>query len=181
MKKYLKTALILCAICGAAALLLAVVNSLTAPKIAAYEEEQKQAVLGAVSNGEAIGDFHSVSGVSNITGYYGLGKSSFIVMLSTTGYGGEITLAAAYDTNGKLTAAKVLSDSETPGLGKKSEESWYMDKFLGKSSDMPTKKTELSTEDAQAISGASVTFTGISKALLSGSSYVTSVLKGGKN
>lgn len=180
MKKYLKTALILFVICAAAALLLAVFNSVTAPKISAYEAEQKTAALKNVSGGASIGEYVIVPEGSMVNGYYTLDNGGYILNLTANGYGGPIILVASYSADGILRAAQVISNSETPGLGKKSEESWYMDKFIGKGQNMPIRKTSLSDSDAQAVSGASMTFTGISKALLAGSNFVAT-LDGGKN
>lgn len=83
-------------------------------------------------------------------------------------------LVASYDLAGEIIAVKMLSNSETPGIGKKSEDPSYMDKFIGTGGDgeVPTSKSQLSSDQAQAVSGATVTFTGISKALDYGSDYV---------
>ncbi len=179
MKKYLSVALTLLAICAVSALVLALVNSWTAPRIKAYEDAQRLSALQAVSAGKTVGDYAEVKDTPHVLGYYQLKPSGCIVMLSANGYGGEIRLVAAYSSDGRLMAAQILSNSETPGLGKKAEDPAYMEKFIGKGSDMPLKKTDLTAEDAQAVSGASVTFTGISKALLAGSQFASS-LGGGK-
>ena len=99
---------------------------------------------------------------------------SYIVELSTSGYGGAMTVVASYKSDGTLMEAKLTSNSETPGLGKKAEEGWYMDMFkgLGGSSPLPASKSDLSAEDNAAVSGASVTFGGVSSALISGSEFV---------
>ena len=71
-----------------------------------------------------------------------------------------------------------MANSETPGLGKKSEESWYMAQFVGfgAANPIPTSKNDLA--DPSLVSGATVTFTGVSGALKNGSEYVKSL--GGK-
>ena len=71
-----------------------------------------------------------------------------------------------------------MANSETPGLGKKSEESWYMAQFVGfgATAPIPTSKNDLA--DPSLVSGATVTFTGVSGALKNGSEYVKSL--GGK-
>lgn len=172
IKKYLKTALVLTIICGVAALVLALINGLTAPVIMENEKAKEKQALMFVSNSKEIGAYHEVESDAYVTGYYDLVGGGYLVKLTTNGYGGPITLLANYDVDGVLQNATVLNDSETPGLGKKAEKPEYMQKFIGKGNNMPTKKDQLSEVDAQAVSGASMTFGGISKALLGGSMFV---------
>ena len=70
--------------------------------------------------------------------------------------------------------AKMTVDSETAGLGKKAEESWYMDLFKGMGVDkpFPSAPKDLSADDTALVSGATVTFKGVSKALKNGSDYI---------
>ena len=65
-------------------------------------------------------------------------------------------------------------DSETAGLGKKAEESWYMDLFVGMGVDksFPSAPKDLSADETALVSGATVTFKGVSKALKNGSDYI---------
>ena len=179
--KYLKTALILAAICAVAAIVLATLNMVTSPAIEAYEEQKTTSALQAVSNGMEIGEYKEVGQdyVSYMYPLYSSGKvSGYILGLTSTGYGGELSIVASYDTNGFVMAAKLVADSETPGVGKKAENPQYMDKFIGTGSDtnpVPTNKSMLSDADAAAVSGATMTFTGITKALSAGSAYVKSL------
>jgi electron transport complex protein RnfG len=178
MKNYLKVAMILGVICAVAAVILAFVNSVTAPRIAEYEEKQTLLALESVASGYDIGERSYDNADGNVNYLIPLSQNGatvgYILELNANGYGGAMILVASFDTEGKVLAAKMLSNSETPGLGKKSEAAGYMDKFLGTggSTSVPTSKSELSAADAQAVSGASVTFTGIAKALAYGSGYV---------
>lgn len=180
MVKYFKTALVLALICAASAVTLAIINSKTEPVIIAYEKQQTENALKAVSDGLELGD--KIESNATVSPYYiplqenGETKG-YLLELSASGYGGKMTLVASYDLEGKVLEAKVVSSSETPGLGKKSEESWYMTKYKNKTV-IPTKKSELSSDDAAAISGASITFAAIGKALAEGSDYVKTL--GGK-
>lgn len=174
MKGYLKTASILAIICAVAALILSSLNSVTAPIIADYEKQQTLLALDAVSHGYNLGERIDVE--SDVTPYYipleedGTLKG-YILELSGNGYGGLLRLVASYDTDGLLLESKVVSNSETPGLGKKVENSWYMKMFIGQDK-IPTAKNDLSADDSATISGASITFGAISKALFNGSSYI---------
>ena len=177
MTRYIKTGVILFLICAVCTALCALVNEVTAPRIAANTENDRLAALADVSGGYTIGDQVDV-GDGSINYYIpltdGSGIAGYIVELSTSGYGGAMTVVASYKSDGTLMEAKLTSNSETPGLGKKAEEGWYMDMFkgLGGSSPLPASKSDLSAEDNAAVSGASVTFGGVSSALISGSDFV---------
>ena len=181
IKKYLKTALILAAICAVAAIVLAVLNKVTAPAIQAYEEQKTTSALEAVSRGMEIGEYVEVN-EGNISYMYPLRSNGqvcgYILGLNSNGYGGRLDIIASFDKTGFVMEAILVSDSETPGVGKKAEAKGYMDKFIGTGSDsnpVPTSKSMLSDADAAAVSGATITYTGITKALKAGSAYVRSL------
>ena len=85
-----------------------------------------------------------------------------------------MAVIASYSTDGTVLGAKLMSNSETPGLGKKAEEEWYMDMFEGKggSEPVPTAKSMLPADLSAQVSGATITFTGVSSAIAAGSEYV---------
>ncbi len=178
MTRYMKTAVILFLICAVCTALCAIVNEVTAPVIASSIESERLAALSDVAAGYGIGEENAV-GDGRVNYYIPLlseegGTAGYIVELLTSGYGGEMTVIASYDADGTLLEAKLMANSETPGLGKKAEESWYMDMFrgLGGSEPLPLSKADLSADDSAAVSGASVTFNGIASALSAGSDYV---------
>lgn len=177
MTRYIKTAVILFLICAICTALCAVVNEITAPRIEANVESDRISALQDVSAGLEIGEQHDV--YDGAVNYYiplldGGETEGYIVELSTSGYGGAMTVIASYSTDGSVMEAKMMANSETPGLGKKSEESWYMDMFkgLGGEQPLPHTKSDLPAEDNAAVSGASITFGGVSSALINGSEFV---------
>lgn len=169
--------IILPLICAVAAILLALVNMVTQPKIEEYELSIAKEALTEVSLGNDFGDEILISDRDNLVFYHEMsknnGKNGYIVGLKSSGYGGELTLVASYDLDGNLLKAKLLTNSETPGVGKKAENPDYMNMFIGKNSDnLPLKKDMLSSDDVAVVSGATLTFGGISKALSAGSEFV---------
>lgn len=179
MKQYLKVAFILFAICAVSAILLAAVNQITAPYIAYNTMQTTAAALDAVSGGYTQGEHLEGNGdnINYIVPLYdGDELAGYILELSTSGYGGEIVMAASYRLDGTVISSKVMSDDETPGLGKNAEESWYMAMFEGLGGEgrpLPESKNDLA--DPSVVSGASVTFAGVSSAIRSGSEYVKSL------
>ena len=130
----------------------------------------------------------------------------YVLDLQAMGYGGEMKILAAFRTDGMIHSSRLLDNLETPGLGKRAESPEYMNMFKGKGgSDKPVptskgmlktgepqirsdKETELdfktwflggeSAGGADAVSGATITFLGVSEALEEGSHYVRTELGG---
>jgi electron transport complex protein RnfG len=181
MIKNIKYACILLSICAVCAFALALTNTITAPVIAQAEAENRIRALEAVSGGFEIGIQNDVSGHNFVTYTIDLLQdgeiAGYIIGLRTSGYGGQMLMVASYDKEGGMLFAQLLSHSETPGLGKKAEEPSYMDKFKGTGSNraVPTSKDQLSSSDAQAVSGSSITFTAIARAIAAGSEFVKSL------
>lgn len=181
MKNYLKTGIILFAICAVCASLCAFVNSVTAPRIAANQAaanlEAAKAVSGGMAPGESVNvslpEYPAIRAVAPLTKDNG-DIGGYLLELGGSGYGGSLTVITAYYTDGSLIGAKLTNNSETAGLGKKAENDWYMDMFKGKGADaaIPTSKNDLAESEAAAISGATITFTGISSVISQGSDYV---------
>ncbi|MBO8436184.1 MAG: FMN-binding protein [Spirochaetes bacterium] len=177
MTRYIRTAVILFLICAVCTALCALVNEITAPRIAANVEGDRITALQDVSAGYSIGDEVAVD-EGGINYYIPLTDGSelagYIVEMATSGYGGAMTVIASYSIDGSVLQAKLMADSETPGLGKKAEEAWYMEMFqgLGGSEPLPESKSDLSAENNAAVSGASITFSGVSSALINGSQFV---------
>lgn len=187
MKNYLKTGIVLFAICAVCAALCAFVNSVTAPRIEANQLAANLEAAKAVSGGMTPGSLESISlpdypairAIAPLTKDNGeLG--GYQLELEGSGYGGSMTVITAYNLDGSLIGAKLTSNSETAGLGKKAENDWYMDMFKGKGADtaIPTSKNDLGESEAAAISGATITFNGISSVIKQGSDYVKA--QGGK-
>lgn len=130
----------------------------------------------------------------------------YVLDLQAMGYGGEMKILAAYRTDGMIHSSRLLDNLETPGLGKRAESPEYMNMFKGSGSSdepVPTSKEMLkrgepqtrseksagldfrtwflggeSVSGADVVSGATITFLGVSEALEEGSNYVKAELGG---
>lgn len=59
-----------------------------------------------------------------------------VYLVEPMGYNGEISVLVGFDIESKeITNIKVLNHEETPGLGDQVEESWFADRFKGKSAE----------------------------------------------
>ena len=176
MKNIIIIAVKLAIICLVAAFVLALVNGITAPQIAASKAQAELDALSVINKAGTIGE--RVEGDGAGVNYYfpvtdGGKVTNYIMSLTSMGYGGNLVILGNFKVNGEIIDAKLMEDSETPGLGKKAENAEYMNKFKGTGADkpVPVKKTMLEGSDADAVTGATITFTGVSKALEYGSEF----------
>lgn len=97
------------------------------------------------------------------------------------GHGGDIQLSVGIKNDGTVNGYEVLSISETAGLGMKATESEFKDQFKGKKAEqLEVVKTGAKEEQqVDAISGATITSTAVTKEINACLSYVNS-MKGGK-
>ena len=184
MKKIFTIGIRLTIICAVASFLLGLVNAVTAPIITERRQQDFTAAISEVAGGGTVGeriavDEGAVELYFPITGANGA-LTGYVVQLLESGYGGDLRLLAAFTPDGTITSVKLIENSETPGLGKKAEEPAYMKKYLGTggTSAVPVAKNQLEAAEADAITGATVTFGAIGRALESGSAFVQT--RGGK-
>lgn len=188
MKKYFKTALTLFLICAFFAFLLALVNKFTSPVI--QRNAEKTRLLGlneVVLNGkiDTSRDEVIVSDNAVVSSYCyvvndDMEDVGYVLNLKGNGYGGSFTLLGFYDVYGLLVNAKLLENNETQGIGKRYEKPDNIALFSHYDI-VPTSKAELTDDDATIVSGASVTFQGLSKALTEGSDFILENLIGGQD
>lgn len=161
LKEFLIPTVILFVICLIATALLGITNDVTAPIIEqlAIETEtnsRKTVFPNAVSFGEATSPKEGVSVVAaldesgNTIGY--------VVVNSSKGYGGDVSVMTGVTADGKVTGVNILSHSETPGLGakSKSDDAWR-EQFKGLVKEITVSKDKAGENSIDAITGATIT------------------------
>jgi electron transport complex protein RnfG len=92
-------------------------------------------------------------------------------IISTNGFGGQVRIMVGVDVlTGAMTSARVLSHSETPGLGARVEEEAHLSQYNGKSGELALNKDG---GNIDAISGATIS----SRAVLEGVNEATKIVK----
>ena len=176
MRDYVKYAGILFAITFVVALLLGVVNMLTASVIEQNTADKLKLAVQAVVDGEidySTAADHPVEGestVKEITSYITLGdKVVYAVKAVPVGYGGDIEMMIGLDGNGLVTGVEIINMSETPGLGAvaKGNAQW-LSQFMGKG------KGEL-----DAITGATITSKAVEQGVADARKQVLRISGGG--
>lgn len=157
----IKIGITLCLITAISALILASINSLTEPVIAANNEKKKTAAMKVVLP-EATEFAMIVDIPENIDEMYAAlnakgEKIGYAVMVSPNGYGGEISIAVGINMDMTIAAIDVISQSETAGLGSKCTSDEFKDQFSGKSGVLKVAKTASSDDEIDAITSATVT------------------------
>jgi len=168
-------------ICAIAAAVLGLMNAVTEPRIELIQQQRLEAALEKVSEGMIVGEAQETEEGSAVTTYYPLYEGSkdetpegYIVRIIGNGYGGEMAVLTGYTKEGEVFAVQMMENSETPGLGKEAEKAEYMQKYIGTGTEnpVPVRKDMLSQEQADAVTGATITFIGVAKALEQGSDFV---------
>lgn len=82
----------------------------------------------------------------------------YLFLGTKRGYGGQVPVMVAIDPAGIIVGVRVLSNDETPGLGKKVEQSTFLRQFLNQTAD---KQFALKVENSQqlpidAVAGATI-------------------------
>ncbi len=172
-------------ICAVAAIVLGLTNSVTEPAIELNRKRELERALHTVVKQGTAGEEVPVEEHRIVRGYYPVFSEDGEIMgyalrLVGMGYGGDMDMLANFNLSGEVLGVVLMNNLETPGLGKKAEKPEYLEKFIGtgtRDRKVPTRKDQLSRDQADAVTGATITFMGIAKALEAGSSFVQN--KGG--
>lgn len=160
----LRIVVTLVAICAVVAVMMAAVNAATAGRI----EENKRAKINAAIESlfpgfteapaldytakasDAVKAVYEVSGAE--------GKIGYCLSVLPKGFGGDIEMMVGTDVSGECVGVRIISISETPGLGSKVNDEAYLSGYEGKSGKLTLGR------DIDGIAGATIS----SKAVLSG-------------
>ena len=160
-------------ICAIVAGLLAGVNSITTPIIAANEQASFEAamreVLPEASNFEAValdGFIPAETGVT-LSSLYLADNGSYVAnAVCSEGYGGDVSVMIGITPDLKVNQAKIMSMSETPGLGAKANTSEFINQYQGLGTTIAVvKNTVPDGNQIVAISGATITSKAVTKAI----------------
>ena len=151
MKEIARYGFILAVICVAAAGLLAGVNALTGPKILAAMQAEEQAALKEVM--PTAVKFTQVKSATDTTLYYKAFDNQdkligFVFKATGKGYSSVIETLAGVFLDDKISAIKVISLNETPGLGMRVAENKFTGQF--------NQQDSLDLSGVEAITGATI-------------------------
>lgn len=164
MKESLKLIITLILVCGIAAGSLAFVNKATAPQIAEYARIAQEEALKKVS--PQADSFTVVTPDAAWDAMAGGQKIGSVRQVSIQGYSGPIVVMFGLDAQGAVTGARVLSHTETPGLGAKITTNAFISQYMGKTVDQVVlKKDDPTRGTIDAISAATISSRAVTKAI----------------
>ncbi|HQJ09792.1 MAG TPA: RnfABCDGE type electron transport complex subunit G, partial [Deltaproteobacteria bacterium] len=87
---------------------------------------------------------------------------------SDRGYSGDIRIMVGIEPTGKIISIAVTDQKETPGLGSKITEGWFLNQYKGKSLQNAKWKVKKDGGDFEAISGATISPRAVTDAVRKG-------------
>lgn len=188
-KEILKISVTLFLITAIAALLLAVVNNKTAPLIAANDEKKIQDALKLVmpeadsfdkTEPNAAAQAAESKYESDVVELYTAKKDGSAVgicaIVETKGYSTGLRSAVGVGKDG-VTGVEIISHQETPGLGANAEKEEFLSQYIGKSGEISVVKTGADEHEINAISGATMTSRGVTRAVDTVTAIAETMLK----
>ncbi len=175
---FLKPAIPLTVISIVIALLLAVVNAVTADKIVQNALEEKiTAIEGIFSDCDsftsASGDLYenTVNDAGTVLNAGGE-VIGYFAEVSPVGFKGEIKLVVGADTDGEIIKVSLLSASETPGVGTKATDQANLDKYIGHESE--------NVDEIDTITGATISSRAVRSGIRNAETTIEAIIKEGK-
>ena len=177
-KEITKISVTLFLITAISALLLAIVNEITAPLIAANEEKSVQDALRVVmpeadsfaarekGDAEAAAEEEYESDIIELYDAKKDGETVGIcAIVETKGYDTGLRSAVGVDADGTVTGVEIISHQETPGLGANAEDEEFRSQYIGKNGEISVVKSGAGENEINAISGATMTSDGVTRAV----------------
>ncbi len=188
MKKesILKLGLILLVIAGIAGALLGTARALTADSIARQEKlANETAIKELIPNADEFKDIDDIADEKILAATEALKGGDtvgYALRVSTKGYGGDIVFMVGIAVDGKILGVRILSHSETPGLGANCSSDDFYSQYAGKDGNtaLGVAKAGPGANDIQAITGATITTRAVTEAVNHASEYCRNNLKGGE-
>ena len=178
MRDIFKLALFLLMVAGVAGAGLSYVNGLATPliekqilqnKLDSFKEVYPQADKVENESATYLKDAHDPA-LKEINIAYRSGMPAGVLYaVDTKGYSGTISILAGFDiAAARITAIKVLSQRETPGLGAKAKDRAFQDRYKDKNAATPlevTKTAPVKENQIQAITASTITSKAITGAV----------------
>lgn len=162
---------VLLVICIVIPLALSLTNMITEKRIAELETENKNRTMSQLIEAE---DFVAVTfgnagkGFEYYRAVNGGETTGYIFVTSDKGYGGEVSVMTAVNTDGTVKSVAILDVSnETPGLGQNATKESFYSQYTGKESGISLLKNGADSENNEinAVTGATVTSAAVTRAV----------------
>jgi electron transport complex protein RnfG len=180
LRDIIKPTIVLFLICTIVTMALALTNFATKDAIASQvrmqEETARKEVFSDAEDFEEIQELESILSAEEdgrlVKKAYNCLKDGEVIgrvySVESKGYGGFISIAVGIDNSGKTTGVKIVSHSETPGLGSKAKDEPFISQLVGISPKEPLTVVKIGgskEEEIDAVSGATISSKAVVKAV----------------
>ena len=182
-----KPILVLFAICIVIPLALSLTNELTAERIIKLQGKNEKATMSKLIKADEFEEYTFTGKKENFDLYIATEDGDvkgYIFKTSAKGYGGEVSVMTAIDTNGKVKEVSILDASnETPGLGQNVTKENFYSQFTKKIKDITVVKNSAIDEnnEVNAVTGATISSkavtSAVNKALANFEEYSNAIFK----
>ena len=166
----LKPVVVLLSICIVIPLALSVTNAVTADRMAKLEKQRAEETMKSLVDADEFEELKF--GGENIIRYNRALKDGkpvgYIFETSVNGYGGEVSVMTAVNTDGAVKSIAILDVSkETPGLGQNAAKAEFYSQYQGKKYGIKLVKNNPVSEnnEVDAMTGATITSTAVTNAV----------------
>lgn len=164
--------LTLFAICAVCAILLGLMNSVTAAPIQAAKDAKTAAAMSSVLPADSYEKMDYTGGDDLVLTLYKAGDAGYVVEVGPTGFGGVIDMMVGVSSDGAVTGVSIISMSETSGLGANAKKDEFRAQFDGAAEHVSVTKDG---GTIQALTGATITSRALSKGVNAALDAVTSL------
>ncbi|MBE6038559.1 MAG: RnfABCDGE type electron transport complex subunit G [Anaerofustis stercorihominis] len=195
MREYVKLSVVLLLICAIACGALGFVNEITKDVIAENNAKvAAQARMEVMPAADDITEMVEAAEVEKIASTIGITTAElaeiyvakaggevvgYTFTTNSKGFGGTLNVITGVGVDGKITGAKVVSHSETPGLGAKSTDPNWIGQYAGLTADgtvAVVKSGAVSGNQILAITGSTITSNGVTTGVnYAGQAYLAMV------
>ena len=143
------------------ALLLGLVNMITAPQIAINTQEKTNAAMAEVLpyDGEYVAVEYDAAANPVVTAMYQAGDAGYVVQVAPSGFSGNLDMMVGVNADGTVAGVSIISHAETSGLGANATKAEWREQFKGLSGSVAVTK-DGGTIDS--ITGATITSRAVS-------------------
>ncbi len=177
MREIFKPIIVLGLVCLIITASVAGINLITKDKIAEIDRQSAEKTMTELIldaefepislEGAGCSEIFKATAAGNAKGY--------IFTSSAFGYGGQVRVMTAVDTDGKIIGVRVIAcNDETPGLGQNAKKSSFQDKFIGLQSEAEVNSTD-------ALASATITTNAVKKAVNTALKDFKAITGGGQN
>ena len=184
-KSVLQLGIILLIITAVAGFIIGAVYNITKEPIRIEEKKANdKAMKELLSDADKFvkKDMKLSNGVLEVNEGIKSGKAvGYNIKVASKGYGGKINIMVGIKNNGEVSGIKILSQSETAGLGANCEQPEFYKQYSGKPTQnlKVVKTSDVKKDEIKAITGATITSKAVTKGVNEAIDFYNNNLKGG--